>query len=188
MTQGTGTAKAATWTVDKAHSQVEFGVKHMMFTTVKGQFRDFDATIRLDDTNPNESSVEVTIDAASIDTGVADRDAHLRSGDFFDAETHPEITFVSRRVEGASFEEGEKFKVIGDLTIRGTTNEIELDATFEGRGKDPWGQEKAAFTAEAKIDRHDYGLTWNQTLEAGGVLVGRDIKLWINAQFVSATE
>ena len=188
MAQGTGTTQATTWTVDKAHSQVEFGVKHMMFTTVKGQFRDFDATIELDAANPNESSVEVTLDTASIDTAVADRDTHLRSADFFDVENHPKITFVSKRVEGASFKEGEKFKVIGDLTIRGKTNEIELDATFEGRGKDPWGQEKSAFTAEGKIDRHDYGLTWNQGLEAGGVLVGRDIKLWINAQFVRATE
>lgn len=186
MTQGT--AQATTWTIDKAHSQIEFGVKHMMFTTVKGQFRDFEATIRLDETNPNDSSVEVTIDTASLDTAVADRDNHLRSADFFDVENHPKIRFVSRRVEGASFREGETFKVIGDLTIRGQTREVELDATFEGRGKDPWGQEKAAFTAEGKIDRHDFGLTWNQALETGGVLVGRDIKLSVNAQFVRAAE
>jgi polyisoprenoid-binding protein YceI len=182
------TAQATTWTVDKAHSQVEFGVKHMMFTTVKGQFRNFDATIRLDEENPNDSTVEAVIDASSIDTGVADRDAHLRSGDFFDAEAHPQLTFRSKRIEGASFQEGETFKVIGDLTIRGTTREVELKATFEGRGRDPWGQEKAAFTAEGKIDRHDFGLTWNQALETGGVLVGRDIKLTINAQFVRAPE
>ena len=182
------TAQATTWTVDKAHSQVEFGVKHMMFTTVKGQFRSFEATIRLDEENPNDSTVEAVIDATSIDTAVADRDAHLRSADFFDAGTHPELTFRSKRVEGASFKEGETFKVIGDLTIRGTTREVTLDATFEGRGRDPWGQEKAAFTAEGKIDRHDFGLTWNQALETGGVLVGRDIKLTINAQFVRAAE
>jgi polyisoprenoid-binding protein YceI len=185
MTQGTA---QATWTVDKAHSQVEFAVKHMMFTTVKGHFGDFDATIRLDEANPNDSSVEVTIDTASLDTSVADRDTHLRSADFFDVENHPKITFVSKRVEGASFEEGERFKVIGDLTIRGKTKEVELDATFEGRGKDPWGQEKAAFSAEGKIDRHDFGLTWNQALETGGVLVGRDIKLSVDAQFVHAAK
>ena len=182
------TTQATTWTVDKAHSQVEFGVKHMMFTTVKGQFRNIDATIRLDEENPNESTVEAVIDAASIDTAVADRDTHLRSADFFDAETHPQLTFRSKRVEGASFQEGETFKVIGDLTIRGTTREVTLDATFEGRGRDPWGQEKAAFSAEGKIDRHDFGLTWNQALETGGLLVGRDIKMTINAQFVRAAE
>ena len=181
------TAQATTWTIDKAHSEVEFGVKHMIFTTVKGRFREFDATIKLDEANPNDSSVNVTIDAASIDTAVADRDNHLRSADFFDADAHPQLTFRSTRIEGASFREGEEFKVYGDLTVRGTTREIELKATFEGRGKDPWGQEKAAFTAEGKIDRHDFGLTWNQALEAGGVLVGRDIKLTINAQFVQAT-
>jgi len=184
MTQAA--AQATTWTVDKAHSQVEFGVKHMMFTTVRGQFRDFDATIRLDEANPNESTVEAVIDAASIDTSVADRDNHLRSADFFDAEKHPKLTFRSTRIEGAAFEEGRRFTVIGDLTIRGTTREIALEATYEGRGRDPWGQEKAAFTAEGKIDRHDFGLTWNQTLEAGGVLVGREIKLTIDAQFVQA--
>ena len=182
------TAQATTWTVDKAHTQVEFGVKHMMFTTVRGQFRNVDATILLDEDNPNDSSVEAVIDAASIDTAAADRDAHLRSADFFDVETHPQLTFRSKRIEGASFREGEKFKLIGDLTIRGTTREVTLDVTFEGRGRDPWGVEKAAFTAEGKIDRHDFGLTWNQALETGGVLVGRDIKLMINAQFIRAAE
>src|SRR5688572_18290354 len=130
MTQAT--EQATTWTIDKAHSQVEFGVKHMMFTTVKGQFRDLDATIRLDETNPNDSTVEVIIDAASLDTGVADRDKHLRSADFFDVENAPKLAFRSKRIEGASFGDGDRFKVIGDLTIRGTTREIELDATFEG--------------------------------------------------------
>jgi polyisoprenoid-binding protein YceI len=186
MTQAT--QQATTWTVDPAHSQVEFGVKHMMFTTVRGQFRAFDASIQIDEANPNDSTVEVTIDAASIDTAVADRDNHLRSGDFFDAETHPKLTFRSTRVEGADFAEGSEFKVVGDLTIRGITKPVELDVTFEGRGRDPWGQEKAAFTATGKIDRYDFGLTWNQALEAGGVLVGRDIKLTINAQFVRAAE
>ena len=182
------TAQATSWTIDKAHSQVEFGVKHMMFTTVKGQFRDVDAVIRLDEANPNDSTVEVNIDAASIDTAVADRDNHLRSPDFFDAENHPTLTFRSKQIDGASFREGEEFTVVGDLTIRGTTREVPLKATFEGRGRDPWGQEKAAFTAEGKIDRHDFGLTWNQALEAGGVLVGRDIKVSINAQFVRSPE
>jgi polyisoprenoid-binding protein YceI len=187
MTQATEQG-TTTWTVDKAHSQVEFGVKHMMFTTVKGQFRDFDATITVDEDNPDASQVEVNIDVASIDTGVGDRDNHLRSADFFDAEKHPKLTFRSTRIEGAKFEEGSRFKVVGDLTIRGETREVVLDATFEGRGRDPWGQEKAAFTAETKIDRHDFGLTWNQALETGGVLVGRDVQITVNAQFTKAAE
>lgn len=180
--------QATTWQVDKQHTQVEFGVKHMMFTTVKGRFGDFDATIVVDEENPNESSVEVELDAKSIDTAASDRDKHLRSADFLDVENHRKITFRSKRIEGASFEPGEKFKVIGDLTIRGKTKEVELDATFEGRGRDPWGQEKAAFTAETEIDRHDYGLTWNQALETGGVLVGRNIRIMIDAQFVQPSE
>ena len=186
MTQAT--AQSTTWQADKAHTQVEFGVKHMMFTTVKGRFTDFDAAIVVDEENPNDSSVAVELDAKSIDTASPDRDKHLRSGDFFDVERYPKVTFRSRRVEGASFQEGERFKVIGDLTIRGQTKEVELDATFEGRGLDPWGQEKAAFTAEAKIDRHDFGLTWNQALETGGVLVGREISIRIDAQFVKPAE
>ena len=182
------TSQATTWQLDKAHSQVEFGVKHMMFTTVRGRFREFDARIVLDEETPSESTVEVTVDATSIDTSAADRDGHLRSADFFDVENHPTLSFRSTRIEGAAFEEGTRFKVIGDLTIRGTTREVELDATFEGRGRDPWGQDKVAFTAETKIDRFDYGLTWNQALEAGGVLVGRDIRITVSAQFKASAE
>jgi polyisoprenoid-binding protein YceI len=181
-------SQVSVWTLDKAHSQVEFGVKHMMFTTVKGRFGDFEATVRLDEGHPNASTVEAVIDTTSIDTSVADRDNHLRSPDFFDAASHPKITFRSTRIEGATFREGETFQVYGELTVRGTTKEVVLDVTYEGRGRDPWGQEKAAFTAEGKLDRHDFGLTWNQALETGGVLVGRDIKLTINAQFVRAAE
>ena len=184
MTQQT--AQVTTWTTDKAHTQVEFGVKHMMFTTVKGHFRSFEATLRMDEANPSESTVEVRLDAASIDTAAPDRDGHLRSADFFDVANHPEITFRSKRLENASFEEGARFQMIGDLTIRGVTREIALDVTFDGQGLDPWGQHKTAFTAEGKLDRHDFGLTWNQALETGGVLVGREIRLAISAQFVRA--
>lgn len=184
----TATSKAVQWQIDPSHSQVEFGVKHMMFTTVKGRFRDVDARIWLHEDNPSESTVEVEIDAASIDTGAEDRDQHLRSADFFDVENHPKVTFRSKRIEGASFQPGEQFKVVGDLTIRGNTREVELDARYEGRGRDPFGNEKAAFTAETKVDRHDFGLTWNAALESGGVLVGRDIRISIDAQFVKATD
>ena len=179
--------QVSTWTLDTAHSQVEFGVKHMMFTTVKGQFRDFGAQLVLNEENPNESTVEVTIASASVDTAVTDRDNHLRSPDFFDAASHPKLTFRSTRIEGATLREGERFKVYGELSIRGVTHEIALDTTYDGRGRDPYGQEKVAFTAEGKLDRHDFGLTWNQALETGGVLVGRDVKLTITAQFVRAS-
>lgn len=176
-------AQVTTWQLDPAHTRVEFAVKHMMFTSVRGHFRDMDGRIELDTENPNKSRVEVEIGAASIDTGVEDRDNHLRSGDFLDAENHPKLTFVSKRIDGAAFNEGEEFEVVGDLTIRGTTREVTLDAIYHGQGKDPFGNHKAGFTAETKLDRREFGLTWNQTLEAGGVLVGPEVKIVIDAQF-----
>jgi len=167
------------WQIDPAHTGVEFAVKHMMISTVKGRFGDVSGTITLDEADLSGSSVEVDIDVASIDTRQADRDAHLRSADFFDVENHPKITYRSRRVEVV----GEnRFRVIGDLTIRGETREVVLDATFEGRGKDPWGNEKAGFTAQAVIDRRDFGLTWNAALETGGILVGNEVKINLEIQ------
>jgi polyisoprenoid-binding protein YceI len=170
------------WQIDPAHSAVEFAVKHMMFTTVRGRFRDVQGTIEVDEQNPNHSIVNVDIAAASIDTGVADRDAHLRSADFLDVQNHPTITFRSRGVEGAMKKEGDSFKVIGDLTIRGKAIEVALEATFLGSGKDPWGNTKAGAEATAAIDRRDWGLTWNQALETGGILVGNDIRIEIQVQ------
>ncbi|MGD8321912.1 MAG: YceI family protein [Gemmatimonadota bacterium] len=175
---------ATTWKLDPAHTQVEFAVKHMMFTTVRGRFGDVEGSVRLDLDNPQASSVEVEIGAASIDTGVEDRDAHLRSGDFLNVEEHPHLTFMSTRVEGAPSEAGDTFKVVGDLTIRGTTREVVLDAEFEGTGADPWGGTRAGFTAKTKIDRRDFGLTWNQALETGGVLVGQEVKIELQVQAV----
>ncbi len=183
--QGTGTLTGLeTWNLDPAHTTVEFSVKHMMFTTVRGRFKDVSGTIALDPDDPDASHVEVEIEAASIDTGVEDRDKHLRSADFLDVENHTEITFRSRRVDGAAREEGDEFQLVGDLTIRGTTREVTLDCTFQGVGKDPWGGERAGFNARTKVDRRDFGLTWNQALEAGGVLVGNDVKIEIDAQAV----
>ncbi len=138
----------------------------------------------LDAGDPSRSSVEVEVDTASIDTGVEQRDGHLRSADFLDVESHPVLTFRSRRVEGASLEEGSRFRVVGDLTIRGTTREVVLDATYEGRGRDPWGGERASFSATTKIDRREFGLTWNQALETGGILVGNEIKISLEVQAV----
>lgn len=172
------------WSIDPAHSQVEFTVKHMMITKVRGRFSDLEGVITVDESEPENSGVEVTIDAASLDTRQEDRDEHLRSGDFLDVENYPELTFRSTRVEGLTLEEGSQFKVIGDLTIRGTTKQVELDATFEGRGQDPWGGQRAAFSADTAIDRRDFGLEWNQTLETGGVLVGHEVKIHLEAQAI----
>ncbi|MEJ2203958.1 MAG: YceI family protein [Gemmatimonadota bacterium] len=176
------------WNLDTAHSQVEFSVKHMMFTTVRGQFTDLEGTVDLDAETPENSSVDVTIGAASVDTGVEDRDAHLRAADFLDADRHPSITFRSRRVEGAISEPGDSFRVVGDLTIRGVTREVILDAQFGGTGTDPWGGRRSGFSASTSLDRREFGLTWNQALEAGGVLVGHHVKIELQVQAVQVGE
>ena len=177
-------AEKTTWQIDAAHSSVEFAVKHMMFTTVRGRFKDVKGTIEADEQNPDASIVTVEIAAASIDTGSPDRDAHLRSADFLDVENHPTITFRSKRVEGAMKQEGDQFRVVGDLTIRGTTMEVVLDATYEGTGKDPWGGTRAGARATGKIDRRDWGLKWNQALETGGILVANEVRLEVEVQAV----
>jgi polyisoprenoid-binding protein YceI len=177
----TGTS---TWKLDPAHTLVGFSAKHMMFTTVRGKFNELIGTIQVDAERPDRSSVEVEIPTATIDTGVERRDDHLRSGDFLDVEHYPTISFRSRRVEGATHEAGKRFKVVGDLTIRGETRAVTLDATYEGEGKDPWGGTRAGFSASTTIDRRDFGLTWNQALETGGVLVGNEIRIEIEVQAV----
>jgi polyisoprenoid-binding protein YceI len=185
-TANTQTAGAHTWNLDPAHSLVEFSAKHMMITTVKGRFTEVTGSIVADEANPDRSTVEVRIAAPSITTGVEQRDGHLRSVDFLDVENFPEITFRSTRVEGAYAEPGDTFRLFGDLTIRGTTREVALNVTFEGTGKDPWGGERASFSAETKLDRRDFGLTWNQALETGGILVGNQIKVSLEVQAVRA--
>lgn len=187
MTTAAATANASTktaWQIDPTHTAVEFAVKHMMFTTVRGRFKDVKGTIDVDLQNPDNSVVEVEIAAASLDTGVADRDAHLRSADFLDVENHPTITFRSRRVEGAMKQEGDSFRIVGDLTIRGTSMEIVLEARYEGMGKDPWGGTRAGSRATAKIDRRDWGLKWNQALETGGILVANEVRIEVEVQAV----
>ena len=171
-----------TWKIDASHSSVEFSAKHMMFTTVKGRIGEVEGTIEIDGDAPEAANVNVTMKAASIDTRSEQRDGHLRSADFLDVENYPEITFKSTKISGAK----EHFKIAGELTIRGTTKPITLDVTYEGTGIDPWGGERLGFSADAKIDRREFGLTWNQALEAGGVLVSNDIKLHIDAQLVRA--
>ena len=173
------------WTIDPTHSLIEFSVKHMMFTTVRGKFGAVEGTVHLDTESPENSSVEVEIESAGIDTGVEDRDNHLRSPDFFDVEQYPSLRFRSTKVSG-SLAEGGTFQVMGDLTIRGVTREVVLDVTYGGTGTDPWGGTRAGFSASTTIDRRDFDLTWNQALEAGGVLVGHDVKIELQVQVVQA--
>jgi polyisoprenoid-binding protein YceI len=180
---GSTQTQTTTWQIDPAHTEVGFSVKHLMISTVRGRFAGVKGTIVLDEANPERSSVEAEIDAATIDTRAEQRDAHLRSADFFDVEKYPTITFRSRRVERVS--DG-RYRIVGDLTIRGVTREVVLDATEEGRGRDPWGGDRLGFSATTTIDRRDFGLTWNQALETGGVLVGNEIKISIDVEAVKA--
>lgn len=171
----------ATWTVDPAHSSVEFSIRHLMISAVKGRFSGVAGSVVIDEAHADKSRVDVTIDVGSIDTREAQRDAHLRSGDFFDAETFPSMTFRSTRVERVA---ESQLRLAGDLTIRDQTRPVVLDVTAEGRGKDPWGGDRAGFSAVGKIKRSDFGLTWNQILETGGVTVGDEVKITIDAELV----
>jgi len=175
--------KTNTWNIDLAHSGIHFSVRHMLFAKVRGRFATWSGSLELDPDDLTRSRVEVEIDATSIDTGVADRDQHLRSTDFLDVESFPTLRFVSRRVEAVG--QG-SFQVTGDLTIRDVTREVVLDLAYGGLAKDPWGQQRAAFTASTSIDRGDFGLKWNQVLEAGGVLVGERIDIELEVQAVAA--
>jgi polyisoprenoid-binding protein YceI len=177
-----GGSSLRTWKIDPAHTVVEFSVKHMMIATVRGNFGKVEGTLQIDDENPSRSSVEATIDVASLDTRQEQRDEHLRSADFFDVANHPTMVFKSTRVEPVS---KDRYRVTGDLTIRGNTHEVVLDVTEGGRLRDPWGADRVAFSVEGKIDRSEYGLKWNQALEAGGVVVGNEVKISIEAQAVS---
>jgi polyisoprenoid-binding protein YceI len=175
----------ATWKLDNAHTSVNFVVKHMMFTNVRGGFKEIEGIVEFDPANPSAARVEAKINAATIDTGVIDRDNHLRSADFFDVANHPHITFTSKSVKAAN---ATNASIVGDLTIRGVTREVTLEAEFGGEGKNPWGMQVAGFAAKTVINREDFGLTWNQVLEAGGVLVGKDIKIEIEAEAILVTE
>src|SRR5437867_3321027 len=167
MTAATQTA-TSTWTIDPTHSIAEFAVKHLVVTTVKGRFRDLEGTIRIDEANPENSSVEAAIEVASIDTNVPDRDAHLRSDDFFNAEKYPRITFVSTDVKRV---DETNYKLHGALTIRDVSKPVVLDTEFEGEIDDPWDNHRAAFTATTQISRKEFGVKWNQALETGGMVV-----------------
>lgn len=167
--------------IDQAHSEIQFTVRHMMISKVRGQFEKFDGVVQLDEQNPENSIVNVQIEAASINTREEKRDAHLRSGDFFDAEKYPYLTFKSTRVERL---DDENAKLYGDLTIRDVTKPVVLDVEFTGSAKSPWGSTSYGFSASTKINRKDWDLTWNMALETGGVLVSDEIKINIELEII----
>ena len=174
--------KTATWNLDSAHTNVEFAVKHLMISTVKGRFGDVSGKLTGSIDDPSGFDLEVNIATASIDTRQSQRDAHLRSPDFFDAEKWPAIRFVGKRVVG---DVANEFTLTGDITIRDVTREIALDVANEGSVRDPWGTERIGFSAKARLDRRDFGLLYNQALEAGGFLVGDEIRISIDAEFTA---
>lgn len=166
------------WNVDTAHSSIGFSVKHMMVSKVRGSFGDFGGEVEADETDLTAANIAFNIKVASINTGNEDRDNHLRSADFFDAETYPEIKFVANNIT----KKDDEYEIAGDITIKDVTKPIVFEAEYGGKGTNPWGQEVVAFSAETKLNREDFGLTWNQALETGGVLVGKDIKITIDLE------
>jgi polyisoprenoid-binding protein YceI len=173
------------WEIDSGHSGIHFSVRHMVIAKVRGQFARWSGSISTVDGDPATASVEAVIDASSIETGVADRDVHLKSADFLDVANHPELTFKSTRTETLG---GGRLRLVGDLTIRGTRREVALEVEYAGRTKDPWGNERAGVAAKTSIDRKDFGLTWNQVLEAGGLMVGDRVDIEIEVEAVKQAE
>ena len=167
-----------TYAIDKTHSEAAFQVRHLI-SKVRGRFADFDGAIEFDEEQPAQSSVTFTIQAASIDTATPDRDAHLRSEDFFAVDKYPTVTFVSTRITPRGKDE---FEVAGNLTMRGVTKAIVIPVAYLGKATDPWGNQKVAFEAELTLNRKDYGLNWNAAIEAGGFLVGDEVKISLSIQ------
>jgi len=175
-------ASASTWIIDPEHSNVGFKVRHLMVSNVRGNFEKFTGTVDLNDKDITKSRVEVTIDTNSINTNVQKRDTHLRSPDFFDVAKYPAMTFMSTRVAKAG---GGKLKVTGNLTLHGITKEVTLDVEGPtGESKDPWGNTRKGATATTRINRKDFGLTWNKALETGGVVVGDDIAITLEIEMI----
>lgn len=168
------------WSIDSTHSEVGFKVKHMMFTNVSGKFKTYDAEITTEDDDFTKSEISFSADINSIDTNNTDRDNHLKSADFFDAENHPKLTFKSLSLTKS----GDEYQLTGELTLHGITKTVKLDAEVSGLLKDPWGNTKVAMNISGKINRKDWGLNWNSALETGGVLVGEDVKLNIELQLL----
>ena len=180
-------SKTTTWNVDPAHTHVEFAVKHLMIATVRGRFSDVAGTVIVPGDDFSRAQVEANVGVASIDTREPQRDGHLKSPDFFDVDKYPTMTFRSRRIEQTS-RDANQCRLVGDLTLHGVTKEVVLDATLEGRTKDPYGSNRAGFSATGKINRKDFGLGWNQLLETGGVVVGDEVKISIDAELVAPPE
>jgi len=170
-----------TWVIDASHSHVQFNARHMMISKVRGQFHGYTGTVNFDDQSPANSSVNVEIDAASIDSRDEKRDGHLKSPDFLDVGNYPSISFISKQVQVVDATHG---KITGDLTIRGVTREVVLDTEYNGQSQSPWGTTSAGFNASTKINRKDFGLNWNVALETGGVLVGEEVTINIELEIV----
>lgn len=177
----TATTTKTIWALDPTHSELTFKVKHLMITNVKGEFRNFNATIESEGDDFSQASVQATVDASSIYTNNADRDAHLKSADFFDVENHPEITFTGT---GFTRLDADNYQLKGLLDMKGVSKEIVLDVDFGGFVKDPYGNEKAGFSVSGKFNRKDWGLNWNAALEAGGVMVSEEVRINGEVQFV----
>jgi polyisoprenoid-binding protein YceI len=173
------------WQIDPAHSQIQFSVRHMMISNVRGRFENFTGAIEFDEKSSSHSQVEVQIETASINTREPKRDDHLKSPDFLNAEKYPHLSFKSKRIEKI---DDSHARVIGDLTIRDVTKEVTLEVEYAGQAKSPWSTVSAGFSATAKINRKDWGLTWNQALETGGVLVGEEINVNIDLEIVKQAE
>jgi polyisoprenoid-binding protein YceI len=173
-----------TWVLDPIHTGVYFAVRHMVISRVRGEFDTYGGTIDLDESDLTRSTIDVTIDAKSIDTGSSDRDAHLRSPDFLDADNFPEIHFGSQRIDRI---DDSNYRVFGELTIRGITRPVALEVEYGGRARDAWGNERIGFVASTSFDRRDFGLTWNQVLEAGGLVVGDRVDVELDVEAVRST-
>jgi polyisoprenoid-binding protein YceI len=169
------------WSIDPSHSEITFSVRHLMISNVRGRFENFSGSVDFNEQEPARSMVDVQIEAASINTRDAQRDAHLKSADFLNVDEYPTLTFKSKRVE--QIDENHA-GLVGDLTIRGVTNEVVLDVEYAGQSKTPWGSTSAGFSASTKINRKDWGLVWNVGLETGGVLVGDDVNINIELEIV----
>lgn len=174
-------AKANAWQIDPAHTDVEFAVRHLMVSNVKGHFGNVTGTVEVDGQDARAPRITASIPVATIDTRSEQRDTHLRSGDFFAVDAYPTIEFEGGRITGNPLGE---FTLAGRITIKGVTRDIVLDVTTEGRGQDPWGNDRIGYSATTKLDRKDFGLTWNQILEAGGVAVGDTVKITINTELM----
>lgn len=181
MNSTTTLTDVRTYTIDPAHSRVGFTARHLGFSKVRGRFETFEGTLRMEPGKLDTLGAEVTIDAASIDTNEPKRDAHLRTGDFFLVDEHPQLTFKSTGVRNV---EGDRFTLVGELSIRGVTQTVELEAEYLGEGKDPWGGTRVAFEGRTKVNRKTFGLNWNVVLETGGFLVSDDVEIELEVQAV----